>query len=278
MTRPAKRKPNADSSGLVDLAALMAEQPNWLDDALARAKASAGTAPPAAPPSLAPAVARRRRCVGRAPRTIVRSAPRADARLPLVLASAGAGLPRRRGVRLRASHERRPRRRPLPRRHGPAAAVVARATRRRSPRRPPATERRGRGPRDADADARSGASPHDGRKDAPARATESKAPARRTSRPARGATTACARPHVAAGRLQGPRPPPRRPLPRCPQAAPPAPPSPHRGRARPGAPRVPSGPAAATPAPAPGRQIRRPAAASSPAPPRHGRPPRAPLG
>ena len=50
---PVKRpNPNADSSGLVDLAALMAEQPNWLDDALARAKSAAGTS--VTPVSLGP--------------------------------------------------------------------------------------------------------------------------------------------------------------------------------------------------------------------------------
>jgi hypothetical protein len=38
--------PNADSSGLVDLAALMAAQPNWLDDALARAKTNARASRP----------------------------------------------------------------------------------------------------------------------------------------------------------------------------------------------------------------------------------------
>jgi 2-oxoglutarate dehydrogenase E2 component (dihydrolipoamide succinyltransferase) len=64
----------------------MAEQPNWLDDALARAKASAGTA--AAPPSVmpvsfAPAVTD----VGDEP---VRSARKGS--LPIILASTGAGL------------------------------------------------------------------------------------------------------------------------------------------------------------------------------------------
>ena len=52
------KKPNADSSGLVDLAALMAEQPNWLDDALARAKGNPKTLlpppHPVAPVSLGP--------------------------------------------------------------------------------------------------------------------------------------------------------------------------------------------------------------------------------
>ncbi|HEY2515276.1 MAG TPA: hypothetical protein VGI39_30625 [Polyangiaceae bacterium] len=49
-------KATADSSGLVDLAALMAEQPNWLDDALARAKgkANAPAAPSLIPPAWAP--------------------------------------------------------------------------------------------------------------------------------------------------------------------------------------------------------------------------------
>jgi hypothetical protein len=81
------RKPNADSSGLVDLAALMSEQPNWLDDALARAKASAGVA--AAPPSVVP--------VSLAPALIdvaddsFQAPPRKGA-LPILLASAGAGL------------------------------------------------------------------------------------------------------------------------------------------------------------------------------------------
>ena len=50
---PRAVKPNADSSGLVDLAALMAEQPNWLDDALARAKGSPKTVLPP-PHSVAP--------------------------------------------------------------------------------------------------------------------------------------------------------------------------------------------------------------------------------
>ena len=49
-------KATADSSGLVDLAALMAEQPNWLDDALARAKSKTNAAPPPSliPPAWAP--------------------------------------------------------------------------------------------------------------------------------------------------------------------------------------------------------------------------------
>ena len=87
---PAPKKPNADHSGLVDLAALMAEQPNWLDDALARAKASAGTslAPPSfaslAPASIAPTMTE----LGDDPS---RGAPRSRS-LPLILTSAGAGL------------------------------------------------------------------------------------------------------------------------------------------------------------------------------------------
>jgi hypothetical protein len=65
----------------------MAEQPNWLDDALARAKASAGTslAPPSlAPSSLAPTMSE----VGDdAPLGVPRSRS-----MPLLLASTGAGL------------------------------------------------------------------------------------------------------------------------------------------------------------------------------------------
>jgi hypothetical protein len=49
------RKPLADHSGVVDLAAIMAQQPNWLDDALARAKGTTGSSPPSlAAPSLIP--------------------------------------------------------------------------------------------------------------------------------------------------------------------------------------------------------------------------------
>ena len=80
------RRPNADSSGLVDLAALMAEQPNWLDSALARAKASAGTslAPPSfSPASLAPTMSEV------ADDDV--SVPRGRS-LPIVLAATGAGL------------------------------------------------------------------------------------------------------------------------------------------------------------------------------------------
>jgi hypothetical protein len=83
---PRKPNPNADSSGLVDLAALMAEQPNWLDDALARAKASAGTTlhpPVLSPSSIAPTITE---LADEAPRGVPRRS------MPLVLASAGAGL------------------------------------------------------------------------------------------------------------------------------------------------------------------------------------------
>jgi hypothetical protein len=79
-------RPNADNSGFVDLAALMTEQPNWLDDALARAKVSAGTA--AAPPSVMP--------VALAPASTAdlgEDAPRKRrGSLPILLASTGAGL------------------------------------------------------------------------------------------------------------------------------------------------------------------------------------------
>jgi len=54
--------PSADSSGVIDLEALMKEQPNWLDEAVSRAKAAPGSIPPSSlaapvflgPPSLAP--------------------------------------------------------------------------------------------------------------------------------------------------------------------------------------------------------------------------------
>jgi hypothetical protein len=51
---------SADSSGIVDLEALMAQQPNWLDDALARARSNGRSPSPSlapgllAPPSLSP--------------------------------------------------------------------------------------------------------------------------------------------------------------------------------------------------------------------------------
>jgi hypothetical protein len=84
---PRGQKPNADSSGLVDLAALMAEQPNWLDDALARAKASAGSA--AAPPSVTPVslAATMTDLADDRPSGVPRKGS-----LPIVLAATGAGL------------------------------------------------------------------------------------------------------------------------------------------------------------------------------------------
>lgn len=82
------RKPNADHSGLVDLSALIGDQRSWLDDALARAKAAAGTttlAPPALTAmSLAPTMTEldADRPAG---------VPRTRA-LPVILACLGAGL------------------------------------------------------------------------------------------------------------------------------------------------------------------------------------------
>jgi hypothetical protein len=81
------RKPNADHSGLVDLSALIGDQRSWLDDALARAKAAAGTtlAPPALTPmSLAPTMTELE--VDR-----LAGLPRTRA-LPVILACLGAGL------------------------------------------------------------------------------------------------------------------------------------------------------------------------------------------
>ena len=83
------RKPSAESSGFVDLAALMAQQPNWLDDALARAKGS--SVPSLAPPSLLPLSA------GSIAPTIhelgdERPEGVPSRSLPLLLASTGAGV------------------------------------------------------------------------------------------------------------------------------------------------------------------------------------------
>jgi hypothetical protein len=83
------KKPNADHSGVVDLAALMAEQPNWLDGAVARAKSAATvtlTPPVISPGSLAPTM-----LTGVGEDEIPLGVPRARS-TSLVLASAGAGL------------------------------------------------------------------------------------------------------------------------------------------------------------------------------------------
>jgi hypothetical protein len=82
-------KPNADSSGMVDLAALMAEQPDWLDEALAKAKGTKTVLPPPAlhpiaPLSLGPMAVE----IFSAPTL---PAPPARRPLPLILASLGAG-------------------------------------------------------------------------------------------------------------------------------------------------------------------------------------------
>ena len=85
-------------SGIVNLAALMAEQPNWLDGALARAKGAAGSslAPPSlargslAPPSLVPpSLAPTMRQLADSTVEIRRAPARS---FPLVLAAMGAGL------------------------------------------------------------------------------------------------------------------------------------------------------------------------------------------
>ena len=54
VSAPKVAKPNADSSGLVDLAALMAEQPDWLDEALAKAKGAKTVLPPPSMHAIAP--------------------------------------------------------------------------------------------------------------------------------------------------------------------------------------------------------------------------------
>jgi hypothetical protein len=94
VSRGPMRRANSDS-GIVDLAALMAEEPTWLDSAVARAKTAAGSfGPPPlvrgslAPPSLSPA--------SLAPTTSAVDATfeirRRTRSLPLVLAAMGAGL------------------------------------------------------------------------------------------------------------------------------------------------------------------------------------------
>jgi hypothetical protein len=89
------RKPNADHSGLVDLAALMAQEPNWLEGALARAKVSAGgsLAPPSvfAAGSIAPTISEVGVGNGTGDTERAHGVPRSRS-LPLVLACAGAGL------------------------------------------------------------------------------------------------------------------------------------------------------------------------------------------